>query len=87
MKRMNEWLAVAIGVVTLGVALGSQACKECDPDAFRCAGSTLEICNADGRWMHHTDCKEIYSMAGETPWVCCKDTDAGPECVPEEECQ
>ncbi len=64
-------------------AVGVCGCSECEPSDFKCQGDTLYVCGGDERWERAQDCADI---VGGGEWTCCETSDAGPECLPVEEC-
>ncbi len=56
----------------------------CTPTETRCAGSFVEVCDADGRWSPAEDCAGVVRV-DEPAWVCCAvpaDSSALPARVP-----
>ncbi len=58
------------------------SCGEgCEAEVTRCAGNSVEICNADGDWDEVMDCSDVWSADG-ADWKCCVDTDGESTCLP-----
>jgi hypothetical protein len=73
---------IGVGVLAMvlaGCDLTRAAPDGCAPEALRCAGTRLEVCDADRRWGLVADCATV------TPgvWACCPAQEA---CVPAAEC-
>lgn len=79
-KLVVRWIALLLFVVFFA------ACEDpgddCTPLDVRCAGETLEVCNADNQWETVVQCTTYEPGA----WRCCTvDDEVG--CWPEEECK
>lgn len=64
---MKHLIATAAFTATL-CACGPM--RVCTPTETRCAGSFVEVCDADGQWSPAEDCAAVVG-ADEPAWVCC----------------
>jgi len=77
-------LVIAFSIVILGL----QGCHDgCDPEATRCAGTRVEICNTETDWELEADCADIEDFGLGIEWTCCLDPEDGlHSCLPSDEC-
>jgi hypothetical protein len=77
-------------MVALVVGAGCDGGDSCRPDETRCHGDTVEVCDAEGSWVHLADCRGVTASV-EPSWQCCeveRSADAGVihACLPASEC-
>jgi ABC-type protease/lipase transport system fused ATPase/permease subunit len=83
-----EAIILILGAIVLcALAYLATSCKhdDCKFASTRCAGRTVQMCDADRDWDDVMDCDEIFDLKGRD-WTCCE-SDAGAECLPEVECE
>jgi hypothetical protein len=82
---MKYWRC--LGILAL-IALFTYGCHDgCEPEATRCNGDVVEICNADEDWEKEADCSEIDDFGLDLDWTCCVDpADGLHSCLPADEC-
>jgi len=69
-------------VLTMALSFLALSCDDtgvCDPNASRCQGDSVQICDSDGRWVTTMTCNEV----GEE-FTCQQDTDGLHTCLPGE---
>jgi len=77
------------GAVFLIAAVFVVSCNDgCEPNATRCNGSRVEICNTEADWELEADCSKIEDFGEGIDWTCCLDPlDGLHSCLPSDECE
>jgi len=90
MTGRNLVLYVWVFLTSCWTTLAVQGCHDrCEPEAMRCNGDRVEICNTEEDWevASKGKCDEIEDFGLGLEWTCCVDPSDGlPSCLPKDEC-